>query len=357
MTRPKVSVLMSVYDGERYLRQSVESILNQTLSDLEFIIVDDASEDGTWEILTAYAGRDSRIVLVHNKENIGLTRSLNKGLALACGEYVARHDADDVSFHDRLEKQVDWIDHHPEVVLVSSNVRFIDSEGRYLGQSRRTGDPDLVAWYLLFYNYVAGHSVVMFRRKPVLDLGGYSESYHYSQDHELWLRLVEVGDIVILPDILLQWRRHGGNISVKAHQDQEWYSLNATKHGISRLIGEELSLAEIEELRHFWSGGFMDSKKLGAVQIRLRQIYGEFLKQRSRQGRSHPELSRRIPKLISKQFFQCSQILNARRRLPLYLRGSVYALTWHPMVVVTYWLSEICKKPVRLLRALARTVS
>ena len=125
---PKVSVVMSVYNGERHLREAVDSILNQTFGDLEFIIVDDGSRDRTWEILQSYD--DSRIVLLRNEQNIGLTKSLNRGLAATRGEYVARMDADDVSLPQRLERQVGFLDQHPEIGLVGCAFLQINEGGQ-----------------------------------------------------------------------------------------------------------------------------------------------------------------------------------------------------------------------------------
>jgi glycosyltransferase involved in cell wall biosynthesis len=107
---PKVSVLMSVYNGESHLGEAVEGILKQTFTDFEFIIVDDGSTDSTWSILSEYATRDKRIVLLQNKNNIGLAQSLNKGLAMARGEYIARQDADDISLSVRFANQVEYLD-------------------------------------------------------------------------------------------------------------------------------------------------------------------------------------------------------------------------------------------------------
>ena len=171
---------MSVYNGERYLREGIESILAQTFADFEFLIVDDGSTDGTWQVLTEYAARDSRIRLIRNSQNLGLTRSLNKGLSAAQGEYIARQDADDVSLPHRLEKQVVVLEHDPRVVLVSGNIDLMDSEGHIWRRPRRNASPGMVAWLLLFYNYLGGHSQVMFRRQMVVDLGGYAEDCPYS---------------------------------------------------------------------------------------------------------------------------------------------------------------------------------
>ncbi|NJN10966.1 MAG: glycosyltransferase [Richelia sp. RM1_1_1] len=210
---PKISVVMSVYNASAYLRESIESILNQTYTDFEFIIINDCSTDNSWEIINEYAKKDSRIVLINNPENIGLTKSLNKGLKIAKGEYIARQDADDVSLPQRFGKQVLVLDENPEVILVSCDLEVIDSEGNPYSKYQRSCKPEFVAWYLLFYNYLAGHSQVIFRREPVSKLGGYCETYLYAQDYQLWSRLVKIGQIYILPEILLQYRVHTHSIS------------------------------------------------------------------------------------------------------------------------------------------------
>jgi hypothetical protein len=138
-------------------------------------------------------------------------------------------------------------------------IEWIDPEGRFIAKQPRECDRDLVAWYLLFYNHLAVHSQVMFRQKPVRNLGGYSEDYRYSQDYELWSRLIKVGDIVILSDALLQQRRHDQSISSAKKLDQDTYSLTNSKRNIKQLLGEELSLEELDALRGFWLGHWCSS--------------------------------------------------------------------------------------------------
>jgi glycosyltransferase involved in cell wall biosynthesis len=125
---PKVSVVMSVYNGEKYLCEAIDSILNQTFENFEFLIVNDGSTDRTLEILQSY--RDPRIKVINNERNIGLTASLNKGLKIAKGEYVARMDADDVSFPHRLEQQKAFLDRNPRVAMVGSWAEVIDESGK-----------------------------------------------------------------------------------------------------------------------------------------------------------------------------------------------------------------------------------
>ncbi|WP_017318943.1 glycosyltransferase family 2 protein [Mastigocladopsis repens] len=348
---------MSVYNGDQYLRESIESILNQTFTDFEFIIIDDGSVDCSWQILSEYADKDRRVKLFKNEENIGLTKSLNKGLKLAKGEYIARQDADDVSLPERFNKQVELLDKSPEVVLVSCNIDWIDSEGRFIGKQPRECDRDLVAWYLLFYNHVAGHSQVMFRQKPVSDLGGYSEDYRYSQDYELWSRLSKVGDIVILSDALLQQRRHDKSISSAKQLEQDTYSLSNSKHNIKQLLGEELSLEELNALRGFWLGHwyspfFPSSQKVSSIHSRLKEIYRIFLHKAAQQNNCNSDLSLRLRIRIGQQFAYWFRNLSLRQELLSKFKISLYMLVWHPVALLDCWLKEIEKVLSRISQIL-----
>lgn len=246
---PKISVLMSVYNGELFLRQAVESILQQSFRDFEFIIVNDGSTDSSPEILRSFD--DGRIQLV-NQPNMGLTKSLNKAMKMARGEYIARQDADDVSEPDRFRKQVEALDGDTEVVLVSSLLKYISATGEGRTITNRDFSPLLVKWLLLFFNHVGGHSQVMYRREDALQLGGYNESYKYSQDYDLWLRFAAVGKILVLPEVLLNWRYHANNISVVSAQDQQGFSLATSKKFVEKYAGCFISTEEISLMRNFW---------------------------------------------------------------------------------------------------------
>ncbi|HVE69851.1 MAG TPA: glycosyltransferase [Thermoanaerobaculia bacterium] len=193
MPVPRVTVLLAVCNGEPHLGDSIRSILGQTLRDLELLVVDDASSDGSAATLASF--RDPRLRVVRNEENLGLTRSLNRGLALTGSEYVARLDADDLSFPERLERQVAFLDANPEVGVVGAQGIPIDVRGRRLSRVgwwhrewRRPAGGAAFDWYRMFDTPFI-HSSVMFRRALVRDeLGGYDESFLLSQDAELWMR-------------------------------------------------------------------------------------------------------------------------------------------------------------------------
>lgn len=204
---PKVTVLMSVYNGARYLRESIESILSQTLTDYELLIINDGSTDDSRDIILSY--QDQRIRLVDNSKNIGLTKSLNLGLELAKGELIARHDADDLSYPRRLERQVQFLDDNQDIVLLGASGRVIDETGKPKDFILRTPVGILaIRWYLMFENAFL-HASVMFRRDVLLKkLGGYSESFVRYQDYDLWSRTARRFLIENLREVLIDCRSH-----------------------------------------------------------------------------------------------------------------------------------------------------
>jgi glycosyltransferase involved in cell wall biosynthesis len=202
---PKVSVLMGVRDGGDYLRQAVDSVLAQTLGDLELIVVDDGSSDDTPAVLASYD--DSRLVLLRNERNLGLTPSLNVALAAARGRYVARQDADDRSLPTRLERQVAFLDARTDISLCGSWARLVDGEGRLRARGRPPSEPHEIARGLLVENKIF-HGTVLARRELMEELGGYREAFRYSQDYDLCLRAVEHHRLANLPEELYELRFH-----------------------------------------------------------------------------------------------------------------------------------------------------
>jgi len=224
---PLVTVLLSVYNGERFLRESVESILGQTFTDFEFLIVDDASTDSTALILTEYAGRESRIRLVHNPGNLGLTRSLNRGLALAAGKYVARQDADDVSLPERLQRQVEFLEEHEDIAVLGTCLEIIDEEGKLLATRRLATESDEIEAELLLKNNALLHTSVAIRKSALLETGGYDERIQFAQDYELWWRVSKKWKLANLPEVLVKWRESSQRIS-SVHRRQQLNSMFET---------------------------------------------------------------------------------------------------------------------------------
>jgi GT2 family glycosyltransferase/radical SAM superfamily enzyme YgiQ (UPF0313 family)/SAM-dependent methyltransferase len=218
---PQISVVMSVYNGAPYLEDAVNSILQQTYANFELIIVNDASTDATPEILQKFD--DCRIRVITNPRNLGLTKSLNKGIAAARGHYIARMDADDLSLPHRLERQRQFLEEHPDYALVGSSYYQIDENGQIRSLIRvLTADSDLRAG-LRQQNWF-GHGSVMMRREAFTQLDGYDEQFTYAQDYDLWLRLSEQFQVANLEEPLYCWRASSSCISQSKTQEQEYFA-------------------------------------------------------------------------------------------------------------------------------------
>lgn len=216
--RPKVSVVMAVYNGEGFLRQAVESVLNQTFSDFEFIIIDDASTDSSPAVLDSY--NDPRLVRLGNKNNQGLSSSLNKGLKAARGDYIARMDADDVALPERLERQVHYLEEHPSVGVLGSTCRLIDAHGASIGMKSRPLDDIAIRWAALLRNPFL-HPSVMIRHDVVRHHDvRYDEQYRSAQDYELFTRMLEQTQGANLDNPLMLLRVHGSSVSTMQRAEQ-----------------------------------------------------------------------------------------------------------------------------------------
>jgi len=213
---PRVTVLMAVFNGDRFVADAVQSILAQTFTDFEFLIVDDGSTDGTAAALAAF--EDPRIRVIRNPVNIGLTRSLNLGLRQARGALIARQDADDRSHPARLAAQVAFLDREQDVVVLGTQGRYIDARGRERSAAPwpKSTSSLAIRWQLLFDGPFI-HSSVMFRRAVVWNaFEGYDESFVASQDFELWTRLNAAGcQMRNLSATLVDFRVHRGSVTTR----------------------------------------------------------------------------------------------------------------------------------------------
>lgn len=201
-----ISVIMSVYNAEKYLEKAIESILTQSYDNLEFIIINDKSNDNSADIISKYADQDQRIKYIENERNQGLTYSLNKGLELAKGEYIARMDADDISTSDRLEKQVDYLKKNKEISLIGTSAYNIDENGKVIDERNVPLEYEDIKKNINLVNPII-HPSVMFRKDDILAIGGYNEEFIKVQDYELWFRIIANGlKAENLSDRLLYYR-------------------------------------------------------------------------------------------------------------------------------------------------------
>lgn len=217
---PKVSVIMSVYNGEKYVKNAIESILNQTFEDFEFIIINDGSTDKTKEILEGF--KDMRLFIMH-QENSGLTLSLNNAIELSRGEYIARMDADDISLPQRFELQVKFLDENKDIAVVGSHYYIIDDQDRIIDTRYVICEPELIQEALLT-SCQFGHGTVMIRKNVLNEVGYYNPEAIHVEDYELWLRMAENFKMSNLDTILYKWRSQENQIARKYQKEQQKYT-------------------------------------------------------------------------------------------------------------------------------------
>ncbi|TGU70215.1 glycosyltransferase [Geomonas terrae] len=244
-----VSVIMSVHNGERYIREAIDSIISQSFTDFEFIIIDDGSTDTTRAIVEAY--HDDRITLIHQKKE-GLTKALNKGISLARGRYIARHDADDVSKPERLAKQVAYLEENRDVGLLGTRFEFIDQSGEVISRSMLQTENDKLQERLPKINQFC-HASVMMRREAIDKVGTYREFFQYAQDYDLWLRIAESFAIANLPEMLVQYRVQDQAISTSKILLQSQFACAASKLAEQRRTTgyDDLDRGDPTPLPHF----------------------------------------------------------------------------------------------------------
>jgi len=244
---PLISVITPVHNAEAYLPDSIQSILSQSFPDFEYIIIDDASTDNSWQIITDFAQQDDRIKPIRNTQKQSLSQVRNQALDMAKGKYVAKIDADDISAPQRLQTQVAYLEKSPQIILCGAGVQYF-SKDQLLSQWVLNIDSLEIKCRLLFENCFANSTIMM--RKDIIEQHHirYQSDFDFSEDYGFWSALAQQGDLAIIPEILAKVRQHPQKVSVKFTQTQQE---NAYK--VQRLYLQKLGITPtLEELRlHF----------------------------------------------------------------------------------------------------------
>ena len=238
MPQPLVTVLMPVYNAERFLSEAIDSILQQSLTDFEFLIIDDGSTDSSREIINSY--KDPRIRLVQNETNLGITASLNKGIQLARASLIARMDADDISYPERLQKQYDYLRTHPDCALLSTSARVIteDKQTVYIDKINSR-----YFYYNLTFTSPIFHPTVMYVKKAVQAVGMYTVPY--SEDFELFWHMSRQYKIDNLPEVLLDYRNNSQSLhQVNKKREYDDAAFNQTVRNLRYYAGHEYSMSK-----------------------------------------------------------------------------------------------------------------
>ncbi len=218
---PAVSVVMAVYNGGDGLLKTLDSLQHQTFTNFELIIIDDASTDKTWAHLSQCNLK--RLRVHRNLTNRGQTASLNMALGMARGQYIARHDAEDISAPERFEKQVAYLNDHPSVALVGTQIEWVDREGEVVRRFEYPTDYPSIVKRLENKNSF-GHGSVMFRREALDQIDAYRETFRLAQDYDLWLRMAEKYRAANLPEVLYRMRFSARMASVSRNTEQAAYA-------------------------------------------------------------------------------------------------------------------------------------
>jgi glycosyltransferase involved in cell wall biosynthesis len=304
MSLPTVSVIMSVFNGEKFLSETIDSVLNQSFRDFEFVIVDDGSTDATADILSKYVLRDGRIRVLGDGKR-GRAASLNLAISLANGKYVANTDADDLSMPRRLEEQVAFMENNPEVGVLGGAFELVTDSGAVIDVIRHPLEDSQMRSAMLRYNPIC-HSSVILRKNIVLASGGYRSTFEPSEDYDLWLKMSECSRMANLPDVIVRYRLHANQLSVRKVERQILCVLAASAAAEKRRSGkpdpfadnleitpkivESLGVTEqrirtaFEEAYGWWISRLKDSNSQAALELI------EKLTQLSHSGRVEPQI-------------------------------------------------------------------
>lgn len=287
-SKPKISVIMSVFNHEKYLQKSIDSILSQSYKNFEFIIINDGSNKNAKKILELNKLQDKRIKVINNKKRIGLTKSLNIAIKISKGEYIARQDSDDISYFKRFEEQLNFFKKNKKVIMCGTNGILIDNNDSFLKNIKNLENNYEKIKKKLIYENQFIHSSVMVKRNYLLEVKGYDEKFKYAQDYDLWCRLSIKGFLTNINKILVKIRQHNESITKKNKKEQNYYSILASiRHyaGINNLkylnksydiynFLKEKKIAKFAKILIFLNRfNLPKNNKIKKIKIYLREIY------------------------------------------------------------------------------------
>jgi glycosyltransferase involved in cell wall biosynthesis len=332
---------MPVYNAEPYLEDAVESILTQTFRDFEFLIFDDGSTDRSLEMLKRYAAEDCRVRL-HERAHGGHIQLMNEGLAVARGRYIARQDADDISLPTRFERQLDAFAGDHEAVLVSSDLELIDENSEFLFHLSLHCSPEMVAWFQLFYNHIAGHSQVMYTRKAVLDVGPYDESFLLAEDYELWSRFAEHGKIIILPEVLLRYRSHSSSVSSRGNLAQVEMVTRVSRRNLAHIGYPDFEDGQLRAIRGFFKrNSNPDTGIAPGLSEKFVAVRKCFLGKYRKTDGMRRSVEAEINDVVGRRFLNWSSSVNLVEDPLGKLRLLGIVLSWQPLHKWGFWSAAV----------------
>lgn len=251
MPIPRISVVMSVFNGMPLLADAIDSILAQTMGDFEFIIVNDGSTDGSLATLQDYATRDTRIVII-DQVNTGLTKALIRGVAAARAPLIARMDADDISMPERFARQIELLETRPDLVAVSCGIEFVSHDLCSIAIAERRFDEVSLPLLMAFGNVISGHGQMMFRISAYDAAGGYDAEFRFAQDYDLWCRLLAHGPIGEADGVLYRFRVGHDSITTRYGGRQKELAATVATKQYQRIAGVTPKIEHVHDAMDWW---------------------------------------------------------------------------------------------------------
>ena len=360
-TNPFVTVLMTVYNGDEYLRSSVQSVLNQTYKDFEFLIINDCSTDDSVKTLESF--NDKRIIIYNNEENIGQTKSLNVGLKLARGKYVARMDADDMAFPMWLEKLIRCFSYYPDYAAIGSAAIVIDENGKKK-EIRRSPTNLHEIIFRIFFAPPMNHVSVLLNKDMILKNGGYDEDFKITQDYELWSSLIRNGyRLLNIPDILVAYRVHSNSIGFIESRKKGFEEKSETMlRNVNALTGLKITYSEAQDIcKLFYHAPELSPEEFKRAQKNFERIYFN-LKEEFRIPLELVEKGIKIQMLkpylkLSAFEIQNDMIKKARLTVSEYLRRYGFHIMPFLMYLITFSGAGLSKKTPKVYKKWQRMIT
>lgn len=315
VSTPKISVVMPAYNAAAHLDEAVSSILGQTFRDFEFIIINDGSVDATASILNRYAEIDSRIQVCH-QENQGMISALNRGCRMARGQYIARMDADDVSFPHRFERQLEYIERHPQTGILGTWICRLGNTGSVVGTWCPSTNPKVLKW-THFFGVGVWHPTVLMRREVIEKVNFYRPDAVLADDWDLWLRAGAITEFGNVPEVLLKYRIWHGSTSQRHHNLLRETQLKL----LASFIGDYLKVdPPIEAVAGLQRSRLEDPRQIRLSAALLQRLYQNFLNENALTSEELREISWDAAKKFASLAMQASRI-DARASVSLFMQA------------------------------------
>lgn len=294
---PTVSIVMSVYNGGDDLGPAIDSVLAQTFTDFEFVIINDGSKDNSLELLREYEQRDARIRLI-DQANTGLTVALRRGVETSRGEFVARMDADDISMPTRLEKQVALLRSDNRLAIISCHLEHFFDDGTVKFVQTFEQNPRLTQLFANFYNPIGGHGQILYRRSAYEAAGGYDPDYNLAEDYDLWTRILRHGELGIVPETLYRYRTGHESVTSRNKPAQEAVTRRVIRRECETLLGDLMDENTAQAVLEFWWGRKPERTPMGDA-AKLNKVMGEVVDRYFEQNRHLADLKSEATRLIA----------------------------------------------------------